>query len=278
MTSTRSRSRAPRCARASTRCRPRSLDERALEIRLLVDHRERLVAERTAPSEPAALASARARRGAGGSRCPRARWTAACWLDRIARRLAAHGADRAGQGRARRAAPHPRAHARRSTRSSASCAPPSQALRPRAARRARLGPLTAAKLIGAVAGAERFADRRPASPARPASRRSPSPRAAATATASTAAATASSTARCTASPSPAPALTPRPPPTSHRKQAEGKTRRRPTAASNATSPAASGTSCNHRHHRHRHAARRPPAGHRHRRSHDPLQHARCTSP
>ena len=84
----------------------------------------------------------------------------------------------------------------------------------------------------------------PSSPAPAASRRSPSAPATPTATASTAAATAKSTPPSTASPSPAPAATPKPAPTSPARPPKARPTTKPCAASNATSPAASGTSSN----------------------------------
>ena len=103
------------------------------------------------------------------------------------------------------------------------------------------GPLTAGKLIGEIAGAHRFASE--AKLARAAGIAPiPSARAIPTATASTAAATAKSTSRFTASPSPAPAATPKPRPTSTANAPKARPPKKPSAASNATSPAASGTS------------------------------------
>src|SRR3954452_13567648 len=112
------------------------------------------------------------------------------------------------------------------------------------------GVLTAAKLIGEIAGVHRFASdaklaRLAGSAPIPASsghttRHRPAPP---PAPASTAAATASSTARCTASPSPRAASTPRPAPTSPASKPKARPAAKPCAASSATSPAASGDSC-----------------------------------
>ena len=104
------------------------------------------------------------------------------------------------------------------------------------------GPLTAAKLVGEIAGAHRFATR-PSWPAPPGSRRSPPAPATPGDNASTRAATARSTPRCTESSSPAPAATP--PPGLHRPPPQQKARppAKPSAASSATSPATSGDSC-----------------------------------
>ena len=82
--------------------------------------------------------------------------------------------------------------------------------------------------------------------ARPSRRHRPDPRQlghAPTATASTAAATARSTPPSTASPSPAPAATPRPRTTSPARTPKARPTATPSAASSATSPAASGSSC-----------------------------------
>lgn len=124
-----------------------------LDVRLLVDHRERLVAQRTALIKRPALAAARSlarRRGPvpGADHRPLAR----------PHRAPPHTqrTDHQGTDRARRAAPRPRAHpchhrARARTRG---------ARRPA---RAQLlaeqgcGVLTAAKLIGEIAGVSRFA-------------------------------------------------------------------------------------------------------------------------
>ena len=131
------------------------------------------------------------------------------------------------------------------------------------------GVLTAAKLIGEIAGIGRFATDAKLARARRRRHRSPHPRDAPTATAWTAAATASSTARCTASPSPRAACDPETAAYLARKQAEGKSRREALRCLK------------------RHLARRvwrllqPPRHaqphHRHRPAHthhhDPLQHA-----
>ena len=103
------------------------------------------------------------------------------------------------------------------------------------------GPPTAAKLVGEIAGADRFAT--DAKLARTSGTAPiPAPRALPTATASIAAATASSTARCTASPSTKANGTPQPPPTSNANKPKASHAKKHSAASNATSPAASGSS------------------------------------
>ena len=106
------------------------------------------------------------------------------------------------------------------------------------------GVLTAAKLIGEIAGIERFSSdaklaRLAGAAPIPASSGTPP------ATAWTAAATASSTAPFTASPSTKAAWTPTPPPTSPANKPKAKPAAKHSAASNATSPAASGDSYSH---------------------------------
>jgi transposase len=103
------------------------------------------------------------------------------------------------------------------------------------------GPPTAGKLIGEIAGAQRFSNDA-SSPAPQASPRSRSAPATPIATAWTAAATARSTPPSTASRSRACAATPRPRPTSPASAPKARPAPRPSAASSATSPAASGTS------------------------------------
>ncbi|MGZ6723590.1 MAG: IS110 family RNA-guided transposase [Solirubrobacteraceae bacterium] len=103
-----------------------------------------------------------------------------------------------------------------------------------------LGPLTAAKLVGEIAGVGRFAtDAKLARAAGVAP--IPVSSGKTTATASTAAATARSTRPSTASPSPACAATPKPRTTSPANAPKARAPKKPSAASSATSPAASGT-------------------------------------
>ena len=106
--STRSPSPAPRCAEGVERLPVAELAGVELDIRLLVDHRERLVRMRTALNNDAALASARP-----VARADVARLRAALKEVATARRPAprARRADRAGSDRPRRAAPHARADA-----------------------------------------------------------------------------------------------------------------------------------------------------------------------
>jgi transposase len=101
------------------------------------------------------------------------------------------------------------------------------------------GPLIAAKLVGEIAGAT-ASPHRPSTPARPVSRRSPPARATRNATDSPRAATATSTRRCTARSSPAPAVTRRPATTSPADAPRARAPAKRSAASSATSPAASG--------------------------------------
>ena len=211
-----------------------------LDVRLLVDHRERLVAQRTALSNdlrwhlhdlwPETEIPPRALSAAG-------------WQTRIAGRLA-----RAEQTARVRIARDELRRIRELTRTindlEAELADARRRARAAAARRTRL------RRPDRRQAARRDRRRRPASPptpsspAPPARHRSPPPPDAPNATASTAAATARSTARCTASPSPKAASTPRPPPTSPAAKPKARPAAKPSAASSATSPAASGTSSN----------------------------------
>jgi hypothetical protein len=104
------------------------------------------------------------------------------------------------------------------------------------------GPLTAAKLVGEIAGADRFSsDAKLARAAGIAPIPASSGRT--TATASTAAATARSTPRSTGWPSPGPVATRRPRTTSRARRPKARPTATPSAASSDTLPAASGTSC-----------------------------------
>ena len=105
-----------------------------------------------------------------------------------------------------------------------------------------VGALTAAKLVGDIAGADRFSSDAN-SPEPPASHPHPPAPAAANATAWTAAATARSTPPSTASPSPAPAATRARAPTSSARQPKARRFATPSAASSATSSARSGSCC-----------------------------------
>src|SRR5829696_8936833 len=213
------------------------LDGAALDIRLLVDHREDLIAARTADQQ-------------------RLRWhlhdlwpeleipvgalDTRKWLGKISGRLA-----RAQQTtRVRVARELVRQITARNTRIrelQAELAALVESYAPQLLAERGCGPLTAAKLIGEIAGADRFAtDAKLARTGGP--RRYPPPRATPAATAWTAAATASSTARCTASRSTRASGTPIPPPTSRASRPRASHARKRCAASSATSPAASGNS------------------------------------
>ena len=180
-----------------------------LDIRLLVDHRERLVRMRTAlyndllwhlhdlwPEQ----------------RFPAARCCRRSGATRIARRLA-----RAEQTARVRIARDELRHLRELSHTidalEAEIAELVAQAAPQLLAEPGFGPLTAAS-SSARSPAPSASPPTPSSPAPAASRRSRSARATPTATASTAAATARSTPPSTASPSPAPAATPRPRPTS----------------------------------------------------------------
>ena len=105
------------------------------------------------------------------------------------------------------------------------------------------GPLTAAKLVGEIAGADRFASDAKLARDRPGSRRSRSVQVGPTATVSIAAATARSTPRSTASLSPAPAAIRRRSSSSRARRPKARPTAKRSAASSATSPAASGSCC-----------------------------------
>ena len=210
-----------------------------LDVRLLVDHRERLVAQRTALSNhlrwhlhdlwPETEIPPRA-------------LTAVSWQTRISGRLT-----RAEQSARVRIARDELRRIRELTRTinelEHELAALVGALAPKLLAERGCGTLMAAKLLGEIAGVNRFAtDAKLAAP--PAQPRSPPPPGAHNAIASTAAATASSTAPYTASPSSKDAWTPRPPPTSHTDKPRARLAGRPSAASSVTSPGASGTCSN----------------------------------
>lgn len=169
------------------------LDEQAMEIRLLSDHRDHLVAERTRAQNrlrwhlldlcPELEASLPARS-----------LDRTVHLDRVLRVLRRSPAD----ARAR-IARHLVTHIRQLTREIKTLEVQLRGLierhRPQLLDELGCGPLTAATLIGRTA--PNASPLTASSPAKPAPPRSRHPRGAATATACTAAATASSTARCT---------------------------------------------------------------------------------
>ena len=206
-----------------------------LDVRLLVDHRERLVAQRTQLINDLRW---HLHDLWPGFEIPARVLTGGRWQDRVAARLA-----RAEQTARVRVARDELRRVRELTRSIDALQ------RERAVLVADLAPrllaergcsvLTAAKLIGEIAGIGRFATdaklaRIAGSAPIPASSGQP------TATASTAAATGSSTARCTASPSRRDAWTPTPPSTSRASKPKARAAAKRCAASSATLPAASG--------------------------------------
>ena len=143
-----------------------------LDVRLLVDHRERLVAPAHRADQRPALAAARP--------LARVRDPAARADHRAAGRTASPGAWRAPSrppacgSRATSCAASASSPAR-STRSSASSPPSSPSLAPRLLAERGCGVLTAAKLIGEIAGVEPLRHRRQARPRSPARHRSPPP-------------------------------------------------------------------------------------------------------
>ena len=194
------------------------LDGPELDLRLLVDHRERLVRQRVALNNTLQwhLHDLWPELELPGSSLFYGNWAPARRPAPRARR-----ADDARPHRPRRAAPHPRA------------LPDDQGARGRdrrARRPDRAAAARRARLRAADRGQARRRDRRrraaspptPSSPAPPASRRSRSAPARPTATASTAAATARSTPPSTASPSPALRCHPETQDYIARKRAEGK--------------------------------------------------------
>ena len=213
------------------------LNERAMEIRLLLDHREDLVAERTR--------TVNRLRWHLLELCPelerslkRGALNQARVLDRVDRRLRKLPAGARVQGRARadRPAARPEPPDRRAPRRAGRAgqgAPPAAVGRARLRRADRGDPDRPHRRRQAIPQAAQ------ASGCRPGPRRSPAPRASAPSTGSTAAGTASSTTRCTSSRSPAPNATPPPRSTSRAKRPKARPTRARCAASSATSPAAS---------------------------------------
>jgi transposase len=212
------------------------LDGRALDIRVLSDHRDDLVAARTQEQ--------------------RLRWhlhdlwpeleisngalDTGKWLGKVSRRLAR--AERTPRVRiARELVRQIAARTIRIRELESELAQLVSAYAPQLLAERGCGPLTAAKLIGEIAGADRFGT--DAKLART-SGTAPIPASTGqtTATASTAAATASSTARYTASPSTKRTGTRTPPPTSSGNRPGASPAKKRSAASSATSPAASGNS------------------------------------
>ena len=203
------------------------LDERAMEIRLLFDHREDLVRERTRIQnrlrwhllELCPELEAKLKRGALSQLRALER------LDRRLRQLSPSVRLRI----AREELGHIRALTRQADQLERELLELIRAYRPALLDEQGCGALTAALLIGRTAGAQRFRSA-PASAASPAPRRSPAPRGSASSTGSIAAGTASSTGRCTRSRSPAPNATQRPRSTSLAKRPTARPRRARCAA------------------------------------------------
>jgi len=161
------------------------LDGPELDLRLLVDHRERMVSHRVELNNTLRwhLHDLRPRARAAGRRVV---LKEVGHPDRVA--VGPRRADAARPDRARRAAPPVRAE-RHDQGARPRDHPARRADRAASARRARVRPLIAAKLIGEIAGAQRFATAAKVA-ARPASRPSLPARATPAASAWTAAATA----------------------------------------------------------------------------------------
>ena len=242
--STRSRSPGPRCAKDSTRCRPRTLDGPELDLRLLVDHRERLVRAPRRAQQHAAMAPARplARARASGRRAVLGKWST-----RIGRRLARAEQTDARPDRPRRAAATARADPGSIKALEPEIAELVAAVAPQLLCRARLRTADRGQARRRDRRRRPLRDRRQARPRRrpgadpgqlgqdqpppPRPRRQPP----------------DSTPPSTASRSPAPAATPKPATTSTANAPKARPPAKPSAASNATSPAASGTSSNRPH-------------------------------
>ena len=215
------------------------LDERAMEIRLLNDHREDLVAQRTRTVNrlrwhllqlcPELERSVK--RGAFNQSRVLDR------VDRALRKLPASARVRV----AREQVAQIRSLNRQAGQLEAELAELVKTHRPKLLAEQGCGPLTAAILIGHTAASSNSANTQ-ASDCRPGPPPSPAPQASAPNTGSTAAGTASSTTRCTSSRSPAPNAIQRPRPTSSAKQPKARPQRAPSAPSSATSRAASTTS------------------------------------
>jgi transposase len=226
------------------------LDGPQLDLRLLVDHRERLVRQRVGLNSTLQwhLHDLWPELELPGSALFYGRWT-----PRVARRLA-----RAEQTMR---VPLARDELRRIRELSqtikaleAEIAGLVATIAPHLLSEPVFGPLTAAKLV-ARSPARSASPPQPSWRAPPGSRRSPPAPATPDDNASTKAATARSTPRCTASSSPAPAATPQPRTTSPVAAPKAKPPAKPSAASSATSPATSGDSSSrpiatkrHRHH------------------------------
>ena len=130
------------------------LDGPELDLRLLVDHRERLVRQRVALNNTLHwhLHDLWPELELPGSALFYGNWSAA---DRAAAR--ARRADDARPHRPRRAAPHPRADSQTIKALEAEIAELVAQVAPQLLAEPGFGPLTAAKLVGEIAGADRFA-------------------------------------------------------------------------------------------------------------------------
>jgi transposase len=216
------------------------LDEAAMDIRLLLDHRNDLVAERTrtvnrlrwhllqlSPELERSLKP-------GSLNQPRV-------LDRVDRRLRRLPAG-ARVRVAREQVAQIRSLNRRTDELKRELVELVKAHRPQLLAETGCGPLTAAILIGRTAGAERF--RSDASFAlQSGTAPIPCSSASVNSTGSIAAATVGSTTRCTSSRSPAPATTRPPRPSWNARKPKARPPRERCAASSATSPDASTSSC-----------------------------------
>jgi transposase len=228
-------------ARAALREGPETLpaahlDEDALQVKLLLDHREDLVKAR---SEDQSRLRWHLHDLWPELEIPAGALDRMVWLDRVARKLA-----RAEQGARVRVARELVTEIRRRTRRVNELEREIGALvkaqAPELLALEGCGALTAAKLLAETAGARRLpSDAKFARLA--ASPRSPPPRAIASATASIAVATAGSTAPCTASPSPRAAAMPRPASSSPKSRPRARPESKPCVASSATSHAESGS-------------------------------------
>jgi transposase len=216
------------------------LDERAMEIRLLADHRGDLVGERTRIQNRLRwhlldlCADLEAKLPLRSLDQPRT-------LDRITRKLGRLPASNPRVRIARQLVSSIRQLTRQTDAIETELRTLVRAHSPRLLNETGCGVLTAATLIGRTAAPSDSPPKR-ASPIKPAPPRFPPPPATAPAIDSTAAATASSTARCTRSPSPARDSIPKPRTTSSANLPKARRAKKPSAASSATSPAAS-TDC-----------------------------------
>ena len=207
---------------------PREGEETLRELKLLVDHRDDLVAERRRAPAAVALAPARARPGpAGAAGCARP-----AGVDRPGRPQARPpGADNPGADRPRPARPLPHPHPR-DRRARPRATGKNTDARTKVARAARLRALERRQAALRDRPDRPLRLRRASSPATPASHPSTPAPANNSATASTAAATASSTAPSTESRSPKAASTHQHAPTSNANRRKARAAAKPSAASN----------------------------------------------